>query len=598
MELKARSAGPRRLSRAAYGSDIVVEVLRDLGIPYVPLNPGSSFRGIHDSLVNLAPAASPQIVVCTHEEVAVAAGQGYARVTDEPLVVAVHNVVGLLHATMAIYNAWCDRLPMVVIGGTGPIDARKRRPHIDWVHTAAVQGNAVRDFVKWDDQPASLEAIPDSLLKAYRIAMTEPKGPVYVNFDVELQERQVEDGFVLPDVARYRPPAPVAANPEALERAARLLAGATWPVILVDDVRHPDALAALETLAELLGAGVVSTGARYALPTNHPLNLSANRVAALEDADLVLAVDVFDLDAALASDRRPAGSGRHAVRHGTRVIAVGTDDLLERSWTTDRGAAYPVDLPVTANSGLALPALVELCRTAVDKGQADRSAIEQRRTAVRRLHDASLEQRRAAAARVWNNRPVPLDRLYGELWQALPGSRWSIAHSGYNRAAASLIEFSEPLQQAGGGWRGGGLGQGAGAPIGAALALRDEERVCISVVGDGDLLVNPSALWTVANLKLPLLTVVNNNRAYGNDEGHQDYMARSRGRPVENRGVGIYLEEPPADFATMARSFGVEGLPRVDDPAELGRTLARGVEIVARERRPVLVEVVTQRMDR
>jgi thiamine pyrophosphate-dependent acetolactate synthase large subunit-like protein len=257
-----------------------------------------------------------------------------------------------------------------------------------------------------------------------------------------------------------------------------------------------------------------------------------------------------------------------------------------------------VDLPICANSGVALPALVEACRRAIDQGNADRGAIEARRSEVVRMHGAAMEQRKTSAQRGWNNRPVSVDRLYGELWEAMRAQPWSVVHSGYNRAAASLIEFSEPVQQAGGGWRGGGLGQGAGTPIGAALALKDTGRVSVSVVGDGELMVNPSSLWTAANLQLPLLTVVHNNRAYGNDEGHQDLMARTRGRPIENRGVGIYIEEPATDFATMASSFGVEGLPAVEDPNDLARTLQRAVHIVATEHRPVLVDVLTQRMER
>src|SRR5882672_15427 len=169
-------------SKAIYGSDLAVEVLRALGIRYIALNPGASYRGLHDSLVNFGPGEPPEIILCTHEEIVVALANGYTRATGAPMATALHNVVGLLHASMAIFNAWCDRTPMLNLGGGGPQDASLRRS-TDWVHTALVQGNLVRDFVKYDDQPYSLESVPESLLRAYRIATTEPKGPVYVFLD-------------------------------------------------------------------------------------------------------------------------------------------------------------------------------------------------------------------------------------------------------------------------------------------------------------------------------------------------------------------------------------------------------------------------------
>ena len=146
---------PGKPGDAFYGSDCVAEVIRALGIPFVALNPGASFRGLHDSLVNHLGNRDPQMLLCLHEEHAVAIAHGWAKVTGRPMAVALHSNVGLMHGTMAIYNAWCDRVPMLVIGATGPVDAAKRRPWIDWIHTARDQGALVRNFTKWDDQPAS-----------------------------------------------------------------------------------------------------------------------------------------------------------------------------------------------------------------------------------------------------------------------------------------------------------------------------------------------------------------------------------------------------------------------------------------------------------
>ena len=586
------------LSQAEYGSDLVIEMLRGLDIPYIALNPGSSFRGIHDSLVNFPPGNDPEMIVCLHEEIAIALAHGYARATDRPLVAAVHDVVGLQHASMAIFNAWCDRVPLIVIGGTGPVNTENRRPHIDWVHTANVQGNQVRDYVKWDDQPASVEAFPEALMRAYRIAMTDPKGPVYVCFDVDLQEQPITTPLILPDMQRFRPPTQLAPDPDALARAAELLAGAAHPVIVADDTgRDPAAVRPLGELAELLGAPVLTVGSRFAIATNHPLNLGMAREEVLADADVVLALDVYDLGAALCTTGRERGD-RPLIAPTTKVIHIGVDDLLQHSWVSDRGRLFPVDVPITANTGLALPMLVDLCRRALDRDPASARRIDERRAAAQKLHETVRERALTTARGRWDNRPISLDRLYGDTYDVIKGMPWTVVHSGYSRAwAGASWEFTEWEQMAGGG-RGSGLGQGACAPLGAALAYKDSGRLCVSIVGDGELLYTPSALWTASNLSLPLLMIVNDNRSYGNDESHQNHLARVRGRPVENRGIGIYLEEPATDFATLAKSFDVEAFGPVEDPSALRGVLDRAVSIVAKERRPVLVDVVTERMAR
>ena len=208
---------------ARYGSDLIVDLLKTLGIEYVSLNPGSSFRGIHDSLVNYESGRTPnpEMVLCCHEEIAVAVAHGYAKATGKIMPAIVHNVVGLQHASMAIYNAWCDHTPVMVMGGTGPMNSSKRRPWIDWIHTAQVQGNLVRDFVKWDDQPVGIEAIPSSIMRGYRIAMSDPGGPVYLCFDVTDQEATIEKDIPLPDPSRFRPPAPLQAEKHSGSRSSR-----------------------------------------------------------------------------------------------------------------------------------------------------------------------------------------------------------------------------------------------------------------------------------------------------------------------------------------------------------------------------------------
>src|SRR5512139_382711 len=195
-----------------YGSDLIVDLMRALDIEYAAFNPGATFRGIHDSIVNYGGNTKPEVIFCCHEEYSVAMAHGYAKATGKPMAAITHDVVGLQHATMAIFNAWCDRVPIIVMGGTGPMDAARRRPRIDWQHTALVQGNIVRDYVKWDDQPFSIRGVPDSLIRGYRIAMTEPKAPVYICYDADLQEDELKESIEIPDITRFAPPTPLQAT--------------------------------------------------------------------------------------------------------------------------------------------------------------------------------------------------------------------------------------------------------------------------------------------------------------------------------------------------------------------------------------------------
>jgi len=268
---------PAGTNAAGFGSDVAAEALRALDVPYIALNPGASYRGLHDSLVNHLGNARPQMLLCLHEEHAVAIAHGYAKVTGRAMAAAVRSNVGLFHATMAIFNAWCDRIPVIVIGATGPVDAAKRRPWIDWIHTARDQGAIVRGYVKWDDQPASPAATREALLRAGWIAQIAPRGPVYVNLDAELQEARLEAQLPPIDAARFMPPAPVAPSPAAIEQATSFLRAAKRPVILAGRTsRTLPAWNARVALAEALEARVVTDlkqGAAF--PTDHPLHAGA-----------------------------------------------------------------------------------------------------------------------------------------------------------------------------------------------------------------------------------------------------------------------------------------------------------------------------------
>jgi thiamine pyrophosphate-dependent acetolactate synthase large subunit-like protein len=557
---------------SAWASDAIADLLRGLGLPYVCLNPGASFRGLHDSLVNHLGNRDPEMLLCLHEEHAVAIAHGWAKVTGRPLGVIVHANVGLMHATMAIFDAWCDRVPVIVLGATGPVDAARRRPWIDWIHTARDQGALVRHYVKWDDQPASVPAAQEALLRAAQIAMTAPRGPVYVCLDAALQETRLEAAPRLPDVARFRPPAPPRPAPELVARAAEWLAAATHPVILMGRVsRDEDAWRERVRLAESLGAAVLTdlkVGAAF--PTDHPLHaappgllLAPAAAAELRAADVVLSLDWVDLAGTL---RQAWGAGEV----GARVIQVSVDQQVHNGWSMDHQGLAPVDLYLFCEPEAAVPPLGAAVRA--------RGASPRRRAAPPAT----------AAAAAGAEGPITMARLARTLQEAVAGQPVSLLRLPLGWSG-DLWHFRHPLDYLGADG-GAGVGSGPGMAVGAALALRGSGRLPVAILGDGDYLMALTALWTAASARVPLLVVVANNNTYLKDELHQEQVARERGRPVENRWIGQRIADPDPDLAMLARGQGLAGLGPVEKAEALADALAEAVALV-RQGRPCVVDV-------
>jgi len=563
-----------------YGSDLVVDLLREAGIEHVAFNPGATFRGIHDSLVH-TPGA-PQVVLCLHEAVSVAVAQGYAKASGRPMAVLLHNVVGLQNAAMAIYNAWCDRAPMLLLGGTGPKSKAGRRPWIDWIHTAAPQAAVVRDHVKWDDEPHDLASVPESFARGLAAARTAPAGPVYLCYDVELQEDAIPADAAPEGIGRYPLPADPAPDPTALAELAAVLRGAERPVLLAGHAGEaPGAHAALGELAGLLGAPVLDTGVRLALPTSHPLN-ATGLPGLLEEADVVLALDVEDLRGPLG-DRMGDGSRPGDVR----VLEVTLGPLRLRGWSHDYGALAPAERQVVGGGDSAVAGLVGLLRA---DGPADPGAAAARADTVAARVETAREAWRRAGAAAEADGAVPLERLVHELGRALDGVPYVLANGTNGRLEHRQWRLDAPRQYLG--WHaGGGLGYGVGAAIGAALA-QAPGTITVDVQADGDLLFLPSALWTAAHLRLPILVVVHDNRQYGNTVEHAAALARHRGRADPRPHAGAALDDPPVDLAALARSFGIWSAGPIADPGTLAERLAEAVTVV-RAGRPALVDVLT-----
>lgn len=589
-----------------YGSDVIVDLLRDAGIEFVAFNPGATFRGIHDSLVNYAPQATPEIIICCHEEISVAIAHGYAKATGKPMAAIVHNIVGLQHASMAIYNAWCDRVPMLVLGGTGPMDWTRRRPRIDWIHTALVQGNQIRDYVKWDDQPHNLNSVPESFWRALRLTTTQPMAPVYICYDVSIQEQALTPEDLLhlpiPDAARLQPPIPPAAPVEVVNEIAESLLEARWPVIVADRCgRHHGSMSVLVELADLLAIPVIDCGGRMNFPSEHPLDMTGNEAECLGQADLILALDVSDLHGALRGlDKLTRETVEYCVP-GTRIIAVSLDEYLVRSWAADYQRLQPTDRTIAADTAVFLPALLSVCRAKLpNTPEHVRQRIAERYEQVRMRHESlrALWRRQAERAETRSSdRPSDRAGLLPEtlalyLGQMLNDYDWSLVNGNLGSWPRRLWNFDRPYRYLGGSG-GSGIGYGSGASLGAALAFRDTGRLCVDIQSDGDLLYTPSSLWTAAHHKIPLLMVMNNNRSYYNSEEHAYNIARIRNRPIDNKGIGTYITNPEVDFAALARSQGVTAFGPIDDVAQLEQALEEAIKRVLRGE-PVLVDVHTR----
>ena len=571
----------------AWGSDLVVDVLRALDVPYVPLNPGSSFRGLHDSLVNYGGNRAPQILLCLHEEIAVSLANGWAKATRRLGAAAVHDLVGLMHASMAVYDASVDRTPLLLLGGSGPADPAQRRP-IDWVHSATTQAQLVRDYVVWDAEPLTAQAFVHDTLRAAQRALSLPQGPAYVSLDAGVQEEPLTEPVPLPDVRLRAPTRAVAATAEAVEQAVELLLAAQRPVVVAGRVGlEPRATALVSEVVELLGAAYRDDRNAVVLPTAHPHNCTGD-ASLLLDADALLAVDVVDLNALLRGQSKGARGAAAEQRSRPQVVDVSCGDLGLRSWSNAVAEAVDREVHLPGEPLHVLAQLLEALRPRVDAG-----GREERAAQVRERAAGLRRTQRARVAQQWDDRPISQARLVAELWDAVK----DVDHLLCLRNTRSWAEGLWQFAGAGtflGGPAGGGVGYGPGALVGGALAARDRGQLGVGIVGDGDLLMASGALWTAVHYAIPALVVVNDNGSFYNDEPHQAAVAARRGRAEENSWIGMRIADPPVDLAALARSYGCLGIGPLEDPADLAQAFAQGVR-EAQAGATVVVHVKTAR---
>jgi thiamine pyrophosphate-dependent acetolactate synthase large subunit-like protein len=582
------------------GSDFMVDVIKSLGIEYVYANPASSYRGIHESLINYGKNTMPEFITCMHEESSIAMAHGYFKVAGKPALVLCHGVVGLMHGTMSIYNAWCDRAPVIVMGGTD-LDAANRPPGVPTTHSGQDINALVRDFTKWDDTPVSLAHFAQSFVRAYKFAMTPPHEPVMLALDAELQEMPIQERernrLVIPKYAASSPPQ---ADVAALRETAKLLVNAANPVIVADRVaRTPAGMKHLVELAELLQAPVVNMRGRMNFPNSHYLSQPPGQLYA--QADLILGLEVTDFWNVVNSftdnaDNEGIGTQRRRAKSDAKLITINSVELNQKSNYQDFQRFQPVDISMVGDAEASLPSLIEAVKMAMSNDK--QAAYEKRGEAFKKAKAAADERAMAAAAVGWDATPISTARLAAELWGAVKDHDWALvnASNGTSGWPERFFKIDRHYQWIGGS---GGAGQGYGVPaaIGAAHAHKPLGRLAVAVIGDGDSMYAPGALWTAARHQIPLLSIVHNNRGYHQEVMHVQRLSNRRNRLANNGKdfgpVGTRIENPNIDYAMLAKSMGMQSFGPVTDPNELGPALKKAVQ-VAKAGEPVLVDPIMQ----
>ena len=571
----------RKRNRPEYGSDAVAELLNRFGFEYAFLNPGSSFRGLQDSLVNYNANRTPKVILGLHEDVVTAMGQGYATASGKPALCILHNMVGLMHGTMGVFNMYCAGMPVLVLGGSGPGDYSLRGP-VDYLHSANTQGELVRPFVKWDDEATTVDGVLDSVVRGYKIATTGPKGPVYIAFDSGLQEQALDKPITVHDIDQscFQAPPPPAASADTVEHVADMLVRARYPLIVGGRVGYlPGATGPIKELVELVGAAYRDDRTFVCMATAHPQNLTGSREA-LAKADVVLAIDCADVRWAVGA--YGARHGEFKTKDSTRqkVIDLSQNEAASRTWNRVGGAIADTAVQMQADPLTGLAQIIDAVKKRRRGNKALSGRIARRTKAITRDKAALVKaQQRRVKAR-WDENPISPARMVAELWQAIGDKPWYLTLRNHRSWPEGVWQFGGAGQYAGHS-SGGGLGHGPGASVGAGFACLADGRLPVGIIGDGDFMMGMGAVWTAVHYKVPLLLVINNNTSWFNDEEHQANIAKRRNRPPENAYIGTTTRDPKVDFAKVSEAHGAAAEGPITEPGDLAAAFARAVKVVA-----------------
>jgi acetolactate synthase I/II/III large subunit len=574
------------------GADFMVDVLKTLNFDYIFANPGSSFRGLQESFINYGGNRTPEWITCCHEESSVAMAHGYYKIEGKPILCMAHGTVGLQHASMAIYNAYADRVPVYLILGNEQ-EIAFRRSDVEWAHSVQDAASMVRDYTKWDDSPVSLGHFAESAVRAYKIAMTPPMEPVVICANGQLQEEPVpqEDRGRL-RIPKLVIPTPPAGDPGGVAELAKMLVAAENPVIVAGRAAHnAEGMKLLEELAETLQAPVQDRRMRMTIPSRHPLYNSGDTT----QADVILGLEVPDfwyVSHAQTPINRMGMQTRSTVKPGTKLATITSSDLFSRSNYQDFGRYADVDLAIAADAQATLPSLIEACQKLItaDRKRAIEARGQKHAGQWKRNRDRDFD----AAAVGWDASPVSTARMAAELWNQVRHEDWSLVSdltfvSWWPQRLWDFDKYHHFI----GGHGGYGIGYGAPAAVGAALANKRHGRISVNIQCDGDLNYAPGVLWTAAHHSIPLLSIMHNNRGYHQEHMFLEDMAARAARGVENAGIGVTLTDPYINYATMAKAYGMYSAGPIDNPNDLGPAIKAALEVV-KKGEPALIDLVTQ----
>jgi thiamine pyrophosphate-dependent acetolactate synthase large subunit-like protein len=587
-EQVARDAGnvqpPAVAGRAVTrpGSDLMTQVLRDLGIEYVAANPGSSFEGLQESLINYGnpPNKMPEFITALHEESAVTMAHGYGKAEGKPMCALLHGTIGIQHAAMSIYQAYYDRTPVLLLAG--------RDEGFIAAHTARDMAGMVRSYTKWDAQPKTLEESLTAIQRAYNEAITPPCGPTLVVLDIELQKEEAKTA----KVPAYQPPRITGIESAQAREIAKGLLDAQNPRIAVGRLRTPQGVKYAVELAELVGASTSTsaTNGPMSFPQRHPLC----GPGASTTYDYTLGLETQGAQAAIVGPGLATLVSRDVTNIGFGGIAPGSGGRGGRGGRG--GAAAGGALTLTADAEASLPSIIEEVKRQLtaDKRRLIQERIAKHTAANQTARVEAIKQAVQAKRAGWDGSPVSTARIYAELWPLIMNEDWCLASpSGFSGGHnAQLWDHNKPYSYLGG-QGAGGMGYGAPASVGAALAAKSRGRIVINIQTDGDLNYAPGVLWTAVHHKLPMLTIMHNNRAWHQELMFVEYMCGVRGRGTDRGHIGTSLRDPYIDYAKMAAGYGMAGEGPISDPKLLAAAFKRGMESVKRGN-PYLIDVITQ----
>ena len=561
------------------GSDLMVQVLKDMELEYVAGNPGSSFEGLQESFINYGnpPNKMPEFITALHEESAVTMAHGYGKAEGKPMIALLHGTIGVQHAAMSIYQAYYDRTPVLMIAG--------RDEGFIQAHTAHDMAAMVRSFTKWDAQPKTLEQSLAALQRAYNEAITPPMGPTLVVLDTELQKEEAREL----KIPAYRPAQIAGIDLAKAREIAKGLLDAQNPRIEVRRLRTAEGVKLSVELAELVGAsaGTGATTGPMSFPQRHPLCGPGSSTA----YDYTLGLEIPAAQASIIGPGLATLLERDSANIGFGGIAPAAGGRGARG-----GAGATNATAIQADAEASLPLLIEEVKRQLTPDK--RRIVEERKAkhaeANQKARIEALTQAVQTKRNGWDSSPVATARIYAELWPWIKNEDWCLASpSGFSGAHhVQLWDHNKPYSYLGG-QGAGGMGYGAPASVGAALAAKSRNRIVINIQCDGDLNYAPGVLWTAVHHKLPLLTIMHNNRAWHQELMFVEYMCGVRGRGTDRGHIGTSLRDPFIDYAKMAAGYGMASEGPISDPAKLAGAFKRGLDS-AKRGEPYLIDVITQ----